>query len=217
MTIATDTGINSKARKTLSQQIDRLDSLLDGLAENLQEAVADTVKAAVGAAAREAVGAVLAELFSSPELLALLRGISPAPAVPPASEQAGPSGPSLWQHLGNLCQGVRHCLGGLRAACGWGLRRAWGWAAGLGRQVAQGLAWFWQQCRSLGQWKYQLLGALGIGSAVGVGAWLVGPWLSAPLSGVGGFVASLWVQGWLWLRKTLDFSPQRGLSASGRV
>jgi hypothetical protein len=75
--------------------------------------------------------------------------------------------------------------------------------------VAQGCAWLWQQCRGLGQLKYQLLGALAVGEAVAVGAWYAGPWLAALVSGVGGFTTSLALQGWLWLRRALDFSPQR--------
>ena len=51
MTMTLDNGV----RKTLASQIDRLDSILDGLAENLNEAVADSVKGAVTVAVQEAV------------------------------------------------------------------------------------------------------------------------------------------------------------------
>ena len=55
MTTTTNNATNSRRRPTLSDQIDRLDRTLDGLAEALNEAVADAVKSAVGAAVREAV------------------------------------------------------------------------------------------------------------------------------------------------------------------
>src|SRR5688500_9278231 len=47
--------VNGPTRRTLSEELDRLDAILDGLAEALQGEVADTVKATVGAAAREAL------------------------------------------------------------------------------------------------------------------------------------------------------------------
>lgn len=37
---------NGKTRKTLADQLDRLDRILDGLAEALNEAVADAVRSA---------------------------------------------------------------------------------------------------------------------------------------------------------------------------
>ena len=54
---------NGRARKTLADQIDRLDRVLDGLAEGLNEAVATEVQRAVGRAVREHDP----ELFSDPD------------------------------------------------------------------------------------------------------------------------------------------------------
>ena len=62
MTLQTNNEADKKARKSLSEQIDRLDSLLDGLADNLNSAVADAVRDAVGGAVREAVHATPLEL-----------------------------------------------------------------------------------------------------------------------------------------------------------
>src|SRR5260370_7374584 len=47
MTTTTTTSNGRAARKSLAEQIDRLDNLLEGLSENLTEAVADAVRAAV--------------------------------------------------------------------------------------------------------------------------------------------------------------------------
>src|SRR5690242_11545695 len=69
--------MNGRQRKSLSEQIDRLDSLLDGLAEGLNEAVAEAV--------RQAVRAVLTEVLANPDLLARLaaaQGISVAESRP---------------------------------------------------------------------------------------------------------------------------------------
>src|SRR5262245_31835664 len=99
------TNTNGGVRRTLAEQIDRLDSVLDGLADGLNEAVATAVKEAVGVAVREAIQAVLTEVLTNPAVLAKLGGV--APVAPPVNETPKP---------------------GLLA----GVRRAWGW---VGRQL----------------------------------------------------------------------------------
>ncbi len=54
--------VNGQRRPSLAELLDRLDRILDGLAEALNEAVAAAVKEAVGPAAREAVAAALDEM-----------------------------------------------------------------------------------------------------------------------------------------------------------
>ena len=49
--------MNGPARKTLASQLDRLDSILDGLSEGLTDAVSSAVREAVGLAVQEAVRA----------------------------------------------------------------------------------------------------------------------------------------------------------------
>ena len=65
------TSTNGRARKSLAEQIDRLDSILDGLAENLNDAVATAavagVKDVVTVAVQEAVHAALVEVLSNAE------------------------------------------------------------------------------------------------------------------------------------------------------
>src|SRR6516162_10465102 len=155
MTTTTNTTTNGRRRPTLSEQIDRLDRTLDGLAEALNEAVADAVKAAVGAAAREAVQATLAEILTNPEVLAALRACAappPLPVTPPV-----PKKPGLGERLGRVCQKVRTWLAGLRENGRAGLRRGGAWLAGLWRGAAGCCASVWGGCRSLGQFQYELL------------------------------------------------------------
>src|SRR6516225_8628043 len=64
----TTTNPNGRTRKSLAEQIDRLDAILDGLSEALQGAVAAAVQEAAGRAVREAVRAVLAETLTDPAL-----------------------------------------------------------------------------------------------------------------------------------------------------
>jgi len=61
MSTTMNSGLNGRLKKSLAFQLDRLDTILDGLADALNGAVADAVKQTVGAAAREAVKVALAE------------------------------------------------------------------------------------------------------------------------------------------------------------
>jgi hypothetical protein len=73
-------------------QIDRLDSILDGLAEALHESVADAVKGVIAHSVREAVHAAVTEVLSSPDLLrAALEKHAPPVAENPAPEFEPPT------------------------------------------------------------------------------------------------------------------------------
>jgi len=172
---------NGQVKKSLAQQIDRLDGILDGLAEGLNEAVAGAVKEAVGRAVKEAVQAVLAEVLSNPDLLGMLRGTlaSKASADPqPPAESVPPrtEGP---------------------------LKRAWKWAKGKVQRLGSKLFALGGYLRVVRRFKVELATALTIGAGAGVAAYYAGPWLSAAVSGLGAFVATLGVHAGLWLRHTL--------------
>src|SRR5262249_52612267 len=66
------TTLNNGVRKTVASQLDRLDMILDGLAENLNEAVAmaaaNSVKEIVNVAVQEAVRAALIEILTNVEV-----------------------------------------------------------------------------------------------------------------------------------------------------
>src|SRR5262249_56763435 len=92
---------NGRARKTLSDQLDRLDSILDGLSEALSESVAAAVKEATAQAVQQAVQATLTELLTSPELLSLISGArAPAPIAEPSPVPVASFAPSLRGRLG---------------------------------------------------------------------------------------------------------------------
>jgi hypothetical protein len=60
----------------------------------------------------------------------------------------------------------------------------------------------------LRRYKRPLLAATGVGVVLGVAAYFAGPWLAAMASGVGGFMTTLAVQAWRWVRRTLaDYVP----------
>jgi hypothetical protein len=106
------TTTNGRARKSLAEQIDRLDAILDGLAENLNAAVADAVagavKEAVTVAVQEAVHAAVLEVLTNAELRRRL-AVPQTPAIRPSAP-------------------VVVCLAGA-------VRRCWGWLTGVARDA----------------------------------------------------------------------------------
>src|ERR1700694_4689428 len=87
-------------RKSLAEQIDRLDGILDCLADGLNGAVASAVKDAVALAVKEAVSGVLTEVLTNPEFQERLRSTitPPSPILFPPTA-AEPKGPTLKERL----------------------------------------------------------------------------------------------------------------------
>jgi hypothetical protein len=162
---------NHAARKSLASQIDRLDSILDGLAEALNESVADAVRGVVGQAVREAVEATARELLASPALLSLaLRAHRSEPEAPDPR-------PSLKDRLtSSLAQAGRLAAGAAQAARG-AVAAALERLSGLARAGGLMLAGLWA-CRRAGAL------ALGVGAAAGLASYLAGPALASAWCGV---------------------------------
>jgi hypothetical protein len=199
--------MNGRKRPSLSEQIQRLDSILDGLAENLNAAVADAVKAAVAVAVKEAVEAVLMEVVTNPQLMRRLLPVTP-PAVHPKMQGDSPSFQlRVRQRLGQAWNWFRSHLSSAgykvstyaHATCYRCTFRA--------KQSYHRLGGMVQRLRVVALFWRPLLIAISIGVTLGVLAYLAGPWLSAVASGVGGFAGTLAVQAGLWLRRMLQGSP----------
>jgi hypothetical protein len=77
MTATAETQQNGRVRKTLSSQLDRLDTILDGLSDALNESVS--------AAVEKAVGNVITEILTNPTFTDRLR--APVHAAPIVEEQ----------------------------------------------------------------------------------------------------------------------------------
>jgi hypothetical protein len=170
---------NSKVRKSLSEQIDRLDTILDGLAEALNGAVADAVTQAVGLAVKEAVQTVLTEVLSDPALRAQLQGSAVAPIAADAYPAIRSTGSSMASrvaqcaaHLANWCTARLHALAQLG-------RRA---VHQVGRLAADLSA----RVQSLRVFVPPLAAALLLGVATGIAAYCAGPWLAGLVGGAGG-------------------------------
>jgi hypothetical protein len=196
----TTTPKNGQERKTLSSQLDRLDLILDALAEGLPQAVDLTVRETVGAAVQEAVKAAIIEVLSNPDLLARLR---PASKPEPATVPSPPRGPG-W--LGRLA-------GATRAACqtaGQLVKKGASKVARVAGNVVQAarhqLAVTWQEGKKLAQagWAFlrtalgvawhmrkPLIIAVGAGTLIGVGCYCAGPVVASTVSGLAGFTGAL--------------------------
>ena len=90
--------LNGKPRKQLSDQLDRMDEILDVLGEGLTGAVVEAMKAGTALAVKQA----LVEILTNPELLATIRGVLPPATVAEGAELGLPSVParaSLWSRL----------------------------------------------------------------------------------------------------------------------
>jgi hypothetical protein len=107
MTTANGTLNARTARKSLADQIDRLDTILDGLAEALNESIADAVKDVIAETVRQAVHAAVTEVLSSPDLLrAALEKHAPVATLsePPPAPEAKP--PTVKENVVRIASGL---------------------------------------------------------------------------------------------------------------
>jgi hypothetical protein len=189
MSNANATAFNGKShRKTLAEQLDRLDAIIDALAAGLNETVADVVRQAVTAAVQQTLEGLAQATLNNPELLRRLAEqlAPPAAAAPQAAHEAGPSHPGAARHA---------------------LTQAWSWLKGCKVWARRG----WQAARRrLGlAWRFrgQFLAALGAGLAAGLLAVAAGPAVAAVLSGAGGVAAALLVMGGIAVRRMAHAAP----------
>jgi hypothetical protein len=193
-------------RKSLAEQIDRLDLILDGLADGLSAAVADAVTAAVGTAVQAAVR----EVLSNPQLLQRLR---PEPAPAPgtyrrlASWLCGRLAGALcqcWRGVSTAAAQVRQKVEEVTAVLRAGRQalvgRVCGGLTAFGRRVWLGGALLVLLAR---RHRRPLLMALAVGATIGLACYLAGPAVSSVVSGVAGFVGALAASALTRLRRML--------------
>jgi hypothetical protein len=187
----TTTNTNGRARKSLAEQIDRLDLILDGLSEALQGAVAESVTEAVGLAVKEAVRCVLAEVLSSPEFLERLRQV--AASSNPTAMPMTPRGPGLLRRwIGRASGWALERMGNLRHA----VARA---ASFIGRSISRA----GRYVQALLPFRRQLLLSAAVGTLTGIVAYHSTPMLAAAAAWMGGFATALTVQAAVLLRRWL--------------
>src|SRR5262249_11212561 len=123
------TNNTTRPRKNLADQINRLDSILDGLSDNRNEAVASAVQQAVAAAVKEAVTSgvtqAIVEVLTNPELQQLLH--PPKPPAPPVHSPTPPESSGGGGFLGGLWLAVRGTPKRVAQAAGRAARALGGW------------------------------------------------------------------------------------------
>jgi hypothetical protein len=190
------------ARKSLAEQIDRLDAILDGLAENLNAAVVDAVagavKDAVTVAVQEAVHAAVLEVLTNAELRKRLQTPASQPSAPVVVVLAN-AARRCWKWLTSAChtaktiarivasratEAVRRCLVTARAK-----------AQEVREQVAVKARTGWMLAVALAavakRFRKQLMVAILVGVLVGVAFYSGGREIASVGCGLAGFMASL--------------------------
>jgi hypothetical protein len=186
---STATVTNGKpARKQLADQLDRLDGIIDCLADRLPEAVADATREG----ARQAVRDVILELLTNPELRTLIAGLAPVvtpavasePAAGPTPTEPATAKPSFWRRVKEKCKTLKDAaVGRCRAARASVVNTASSLAAIM-------------------PLKEMLLVGAGIGVAVGVISYVCPHTVSAAVSGVCGAATAVAVQVGRWFRRS---------------
>ena len=188
-------------RKQLSDQLDRLDTMIDLLADGLPKAVADATREGTRSAVRD----ILGELLRDPEILARLRealgGAAPAkpsqPSAPPPTPTVttAPHGPGLLARVGS---GLQRAAGDAVAKGGQalGVIRMRLREAGLRAAAAIETAQTFVPVR-----RFAATAAV-VGVTVAVLSYVAPQGFSAVVSGIGGAVVSAAVQTYGWLRKS---------------
>ena len=179
---------NNGVRKSLSDQIDRLDQVLDGLADGLNGTVAQAVREVVGLAVKEAVHAVLIEVLGNPAMLEKLRGstavTTPAPHTTLLARLRCRT--CAW-----ACAGWAH----VRAVCAFGVRQV--------RNASDAALY---RVRMLWHFRGPLVVAVSVGGAAGVAAFFAGPLMTATATAMAGFTATAAAQSVLALRRVLAYA-----------
>ena len=106
--MSTTATMNGKPqRRQLADQLDRLDGIIDCLAEGLNGAVADACREGTRLAVKDAI----VEIMSNAELRALLAPQA-VPAAPAPATAPEPKGPGLWARLKAKVAAAREALTG---------------------------------------------------------------------------------------------------------
>jgi hypothetical protein len=208
------TTLNNGVRKTLASQLDRLDTILDGLAENLNEAVAmaatNSVKEIVNVAVQEAVRAALVEILTNAEVQKRLINAQPVtPTMSHLREKAG----SCWRWIVRAAKGtwarivmasnkVKSMGSSLVTVANSKLQQA-------RKEIIRSIRSGWMLLTTLAalakRFRKQLVVAVSVGVLVGVVCYFAGREIASIGCGMAGFLGSLTTGAVNRLRRMLPF------------
>jgi hypothetical protein len=180
----TTTDNDRPRRKQLSDQLDRLDGILDALGEGLNEAVADAAREGTRLALKEAI----VEILTDATLRATLhRATAPEPADEPPLKQEAGWWPRLKAGAGQAVQSVRNMAAKAATRVQREVKAVANVVAGAARPVC-----------GLGAWKTLALGA---GIAVAAAGLAAPGGVAAGLRAIGGAAAAAAAQVSSWARR----------------
>ena len=204
-------------RKSLAFQIDRLDTMLDGLAVGLIEAVAQAVRAAVALAVKEAVQAVLTEVLTNPAVLAKLQAATPAAQPEQPTDAPKPKGPGRFASWRDWVGGKLKKVGE-RCRAGW--QRVHDAGVALARRAARVVTTTVTAVREeaarvvatgwlLGNVLLRLAAAFGAGVAVRVALFVTGVIVASSPGDLRALLLAALARAVVWLRRLLARLPWR--------
>jgi hypothetical protein len=191
--ITMSTTLNA-GRKTLASQLDRLDTIIDGLAENLHEAVAmaaaNVVKETLTVVVQEAVHSALVEILANAEVQKRL-AVNVRPPVPLIVRLAAKVR-SCWSWLKSTVKGawskVKTVANSLAMAASTKAKQA-------GKQIRQRAKTCWMWTVAIAalakRFRLQLGVAVGVGMLVGAVCYVGGREIASFGCGLAGFIGSL--------------------------
>jgi hypothetical protein len=204
------TTLDNGVRKTLASQLDRLDMILDGLAENLNEAVANSVKEIVNVAVQEAVRAALVEILTNAEVQKRLIHERP---VTPTMIHLREKARSCWSWIVRATKGtwtkivmasnkVKEMGSSLVTIANGKLQQA---RKEIVRSIRKGWMLMTVLAALAKRFRKQLVVAVGVGVLVGVVCYFAGREIASIGCGLAGFVGSLVTGATNRLRRMLPF------------
>jgi hypothetical protein len=185
---ATDSTLNGKPqRKQLGDQLDRLDGIIDALADGLPGAVAQAAQEGT----RQAVKDAIIEILTNPDLRALITGM--APSVPPYPTPDAPTAPGFWSRAKAKFQDAKNAVGErYRAAKTVVVDRC--------RNATTTVAMTALTLTAMMPLRKILLVGVGVGLVVGAVSFVCPHGLSAVIGGIGGACTAIAAQVANWFR-----------------
>jgi hypothetical protein len=208
------TTLNNGVRKTLASQLDRLDTILDGLAENLNEAVAiaaaNSVKEIVNVAVQEAVRAALVEILTNAEVQKRLIHAQPAtPTMIHLREKVRScwswivrAAKGTWTKIVMVSNKVKEMGSSLVTVASTKVQQAQ-------KEIVRSIRKGWMLMTALAalakRFRKQLIVAVGVGVLVGVICYFAGREIASIGCGLAGFLGSLVTGATNRLRRMMPF------------
>ena len=177
-------------RKQLADQLDRLDSIIDALAEGLNGAVADACREGTRLAVKDAI----VEILTNPELRAMLVPHAAVPAAKTPATPPEPKKPGLWSRIKATVAAAKNA--------------AVAFAAKVRAAVAAKVAAVTTTVAALGAAageappvRRALTVALGVGLLVALACYQMPEAASAAVAGIGAAATTVFAQAGAWLRR----------------